>query len=147
MPALEPLCADLLRTGRSVRFTATGASMGPVIRGGDVVTIAPCAGERLRPGVVALYWTPRGLTLHRVLRRRGAILVMRGDALDSPGESVLATSALGRLVSVFRTGRRVSLRVPATLLLHRLARRALGLEPRDADHTANGSLPCPPWER
>jgi hypothetical protein len=135
MPALRQLCADFLRAGRSVRFSATGASMSPVIRDGDVVTIEPCTGERLRPGDVALYSTPRGLTLHRVLRRRAALLTVRGDALDSQGEFVSASAVLGRLASVCRAGRRVSLRVPVRVRLHRLARKALGLEPRDAGHT------------
>jgi hypothetical protein len=144
MPDLHQLCVDLLQTGRGVRFTATGASMGPVIRDGDVVTIGPCTGERLRPGDVALYSTPRGLTLHRVLRRRGALLLVRGDALDSQGELVSASAVIGRLVGACRAGRRLSLRVPARVRFHRLARKVLGLEPRDADHTPPV---CPPEAR
>jgi hypothetical protein len=144
MPDLHQLCEDLLRTNRSVRFTATGASMRPVIREGDVVTIEPCAGERRRAGDIVLYSTPRGLTLHRVLRLEESLLVVRGDALDSQGELVPATAVLGCLVSVCRAGRAVPIRAPVGLRLRRLARKALGLEPGDAGHIPGGARASAP---
>jgi hypothetical protein len=125
VPDFASLCGDLLQTGLSVRLAATGQSMGPVIRDGDVVTIEPCTGDDLRRGDVAFYATPRGPTLHRVLRRSGGLLVVRGDAVGSPVEPVSPSAVLGRVASVCRDGRPVPLRVPWAVRLRWLARRAL----------------------
>jgi hypothetical protein len=128
MADFASLCADLLRNGHSIRFAATGPSMSPVIRDGDVVTIEPCAEGELRRWDVVYYATPRGPTLHRVVRLRGSLVEVRGDALDSQGELVPVTAVLGRLVSVCRAGQAVPLSVPVGVRFRRLTRKTLGLK-------------------
>jgi hypothetical protein len=49
------LTTDLLRQGCAVRFTATGGSMTPTVRDGDLVRCDPVDPTRVRPGDILLY--------------------------------------------------------------------------------------------
>lgn len=113
-PPFTPVCIDLLRAGQSVRFTATGASMAPVIRDGDVLTVAPVPASELRQDDVVLYLTPRGLTAHRVVRLLSAApaaFEACGDAPGSPLEQVPAAAVLGRVTRVERGPRTFVIRL------------------------------------
>ncbi len=124
------LCAELLRSGRRVRFRASGASMAPVLRDGDVVTVAPVRPEDVAPGDVLLYAAPRGLTAHRVTGRLpdGAGFRARGDAPGSDEEHVAPDQVLGRLDAPLDRGAGPAL----TSRLRRLLRRAVSLVRRAA---------------
>lgn len=104
--AFPLLCTELLRSGQSVRFRATGASMGPAILDGDMVTVAPVAPHEVRRGDVILYTSERGLTAHRVVEfaRVTATFITQGDASGSPREQVGEGAVLGRVASVARGG-------------------------------------------
>ncbi len=105
------ICADLLRAGHAVRFAATGCSMAPTIRAGDVLTIEPLGARDLREGDVAFYTTARGLTAHRVLERlpgRPATFRARGDAPGSEEEVVAEGQLLGRVADIERGGKRTA---------------------------------------
>ena len=108
--AFPDLCADLLQSGRPVRFRAPGASMHPTIRDGEVVTVVPVPTREIKRGDVLLYQTDRGLTAHRVIRRlpgpKTAFRV-RGDAPGSEEERVAANRVLGKVASVERAGRQL----------------------------------------
>ncbi len=118
------LCADLLRAGHAVRFTAAGTSMNPSIRAGDILVVGPATVGHVRTGDVVLYQAPRGLTAHRVvgLGEQPGVLRCRGDAPGSEDEAVTAEQLLGRVDDVERprlTGsadRRRSARFVAWLL-------------------------------
>ena len=129
------LSTDLQRLGYSVRFRATGESMHPTIRAGEAITVMPVAPSDLRIADVVLYRTETSVLAHRVLCRqkaagaRGAFLV-RGDACSDCDEPVAEDQILGRVVSVERGGRRITLgRLPvkvfhlARLFAYRLKRR------------------------
>ncbi|MGK2858390.1 MAG: S26 family signal peptidase [Thermoanaerobaculia bacterium] len=104
--AFPLLCTELLRSGQSVRFRATGASMGPAILDGDMVTIAPVALREVRRGDVILYTSDRGLTAHRVVEFQMVVatFITMGDTPGSPREQVGAGAVLGRVESVERDG-------------------------------------------
>jgi hypothetical protein len=108
------LARDILAAGHSLRFRARGRSMTPFVHDGDILTIAPAAGQDLRAGDIAFYAAGGGkLVAHRVLRRwqhdGGLVLLTRGDASAGDGERVAAAQVLGRAVSVHRRDREVRL--------------------------------------
>jgi hypothetical protein len=103
------LAGAALREGRPLRFRATGTSMAPSIRSGDILTVDPVDARALRPGDVALYRSEQGLRVHRLTGRAGARLRFQGDAPGCLVEEVPAVEVLGRLVFVEREGRQVRL--------------------------------------
>jgi hypothetical protein len=100
------LCADLLQAGIAVRFTATGPSMAPTIRDGDVVTVVPLDSRRVAEGEIVLYRNARGLTAHRVtatLGGPGEVCRVQGASAGSEAERVGRVQIFGRLTAVERT--------------------------------------------
>jgi hypothetical protein len=100
------LCVDLLQAGIAVRFTATGPSMAPTIRDGDVITVAPLQSREIADGEVVLYRNARGLTAHTVTGRINApaeAFCVRGASSGSGAEAVARAQILGRLTTVERT--------------------------------------------
>jgi len=108
------------RSGR-LRFTASGRSMHPLIRDGDILTIEPVDPWSLRVGDIAFYRpSDSKVVVHRVvgkLAQNGRLIfLIRGDASDGPCEVVPAECILGRAVLLERNGRTVRLdRGPARL--------------------------------
>lgn len=90
--------------------------MHPLIRSGDVVTLAPVNGEPVAVGSVVAAEVPGagGLVVHRVVGRSGSTILLRGDnGVRADGE-VPEAAALGTVVRVERDGRAVS-PLPAVL--------------------------------
>ena len=142
-PRFSDVCAALLRGGTPVRFAATGSSMSPAIRDGDVITVEPVRAEAVAVGDVVLYAGARGLIAHRVLEARRAgdkAFLARGDARGSTGERVGADQLLGRVASVERPAGRPILRQLARAARRwtRGARRILDARP-DQDRDAAGA--------
>jgi hypothetical protein len=111
----EPFFADLasfhLDAGQTVRFQASGQSMWPFIRDGDVVTVAPLGSAEARLGELIFYRAPGGgLRLHRLIRKRrdGLVFLPKGDAARWLNEGWLdGTQILGRVTAVERCGRMI----------------------------------------
>ena len=101
------ISSDLLSRGYSVRFRASGASMGPAICHGDVLTVGPVAPSNITPGSVAVYRRFDRLLAHRVVRidadDSGALVfVLCGDAASGCDAPVAASQMLGEVVKVER---------------------------------------------
>ena len=132
---LREACAALLRTGQMVRFRATGLSMDPTIRDGDVLTVEPVDLGEVRPGEILLYRTERGVIAHRLMRREVVetqlLYILRGDASATCDPPVSYGDVLGLVTSLRRRRRSRSLTNPWTRQWHvtwaaatRLARAA-----------------------
>ncbi len=105
------LMRPVLENGAIVRFRATGWSMAPFIRDGDIISIAPI--KYRAPGlgdVVAYASTGTGrLVVHRVIGRKFSSYLLQGDNLPGkPDGLVLAEALLGKVIRVERKGRPVS---------------------------------------
>ena len=100
--AFGVLVHDLLESGLHVRFRASGRSMAPAVRDGDVMTVAPVDPAQVAVGEVILCDTWRGPLAHRVVAvdRRGdeRRLVLRGDCSLEDDAPVDARQVRGRLV-------------------------------------------------
>lgn len=101
------ITAELLRLGNTVRFRASGTSMRPFIRDGDMLTVMPTRTDSLRTGDVIFYGTPAdGVMAHRVvaIRNKGEnrTFLVRGDATGGPFENVSAHRILGQVTGIHR---------------------------------------------
>jgi phage repressor protein C with HTH and peptisase S24 domain len=112
---------DLLARGHAVQFRAHGDSMHPVIREDDVLHVEPS--KQIERGDVVLVLAPRGLTAHRVIARRGAQLVTRGDNAPAPDDAIDESQVLGKVTYVMRDGHRRTVSRNAMVFVRRLVRR------------------------
>ncbi len=94
-----------IQAGETVWLKAQGASMSPVIRGGDVLEIVPSL--KVKPGMIVLVNTPWGVRCHRVVSVEDGHIVLRGDALQDE-ERVLREQVLGEVRTVWRGKKRFS---------------------------------------
>jgi hypothetical protein len=113
----EALAMEILRSGKALRFRATGGSMHPFIRNLDVLVASAAEGSAIRLGEVVLYRGAEGrLVVHRVVGRgqneHGESLKVRGDAVKGPPCPVGLSRILARVVAVERGGRARSLDGP-----------------------------------
>jgi len=120
--SFSTLTAELLRQGTTVRFRASGVSMRPFIRHGDMLTVVPVKANSLQTGEVVLYDSSfNGITAHRVVsicqeKGRHSFLI-RGDATGGAFERVFPEQILGRVAGIHRGDRWIPIRAPH----HRLA--------------------------
>ncbi len=130
--------------GRPVRFRLKGWSMFPLLRDGrDEVVLYPCTEEEPQPMDVVLFRYNGGHVLHRVVRREGTRLYLRGDGSFVARERCEVADVVGKVRFVVRpSGRVVSVdgwrwRLPSRLwsktgilrvFLLRVLRRVYGLK-------------------
>jgi len=112
------VCEAALERGVNVRFRAHGKSMQPNVLDGDTVEVAPASVGKPKRGDIALTRNDAGFLVHRVVDwdEAARTIVTRGDSgqqNDAPAERVL-----GKVISVERNRKRVSLAAPGTALLH-----------------------------
>jgi hypothetical protein len=97
----DALAQELFARGNCVRFKASGNSMHPFVRDGDVLLVEPASAEKLRVGDIAFCRRPWGsYVVHRVVNRAGTTLVTRGDNLSYCDEPVPGEQVLGRVVQI-----------------------------------------------
>src|SRR5439155_25625482 len=86
MTAFTTVIESLLARGCSVRFRASGGSMHPTIRAGDILILAPIDPTELRKGTVVLARQSGRLVAHRIADVTkcdgGTRVLLRGDALS-----------------------------------------------------------------
>ncbi len=110
----QALASEVLSQGRGLRFRATGGSMHPFIRNGDLLLVEPTAGSAVGLGEVVLYRTENGgITAHRVVgkRRDGGreFLTTKGDAVRGAALAVPCGEVLGRVITIERQGTEIRL--------------------------------------
>lgn len=93
---------------RSVRFRLKGNSMFPLLRNGkDVVVIAKCSPESLKPMDVVLFRYKGKHLLHRIIRREGDQLLIQGDGSMVAMEQCSVVDVVGKVIQVCRPSGRV----------------------------------------
>jgi len=123
--ALAGLMRAVLEKGKPFRFEALGASMHPVIRDGDVVTVRPLGGTRPGPGDVVAFIHPltKGVLVHRIVRADEGVYVLKGDNALAEDGAVAPADVLGRVAGIERDGRAIrSGRALRSPVLARLSR-------------------------
>jgi phage repressor protein C with HTH and peptisase S24 domain len=97
---IAELIEQILDAGEAVRFVVNGDSMYPAVRDGDAVVIERAAD--VRRGDIVLARLSRGLTVHRLVRIRDGMYIMRGDNLDADDEPI--STLMGRVKTIERNG-------------------------------------------
>jgi hypothetical protein len=114
------LAAEVLRSGGVIRLQALGTSMLPSIWPGDVLCIENNSGEATVPGDIVLVARDCRFFIHRLIEKRDAQCVTRGDSLPRNDTPVAEDQVLGKVSAIHRTSgivipkRRVS---PLVLML------------------------------
>jgi len=108
------LNSDLLRNGRSVRFSAPGHSMYPTIRNGETLIVQPIAAAKVAVGDIILHAVGQRLIAHRVAKivnpqsytktESSCEFIFKADASRSFNEPVKPSQILGKVVSIERNG-------------------------------------------
>jgi len=106
---LAGLMRAVLEKGKAFRFEARGASMHPVIRDGDIVTVRPLGGGGTRTGDVVAFVHPAtgGVRIHRIVGAGEAGYLLKGDNALCEDGAVAPDALLGRVARIEREGRDV----------------------------------------
>jgi len=106
--AAPALFAHALQAFGTACLRALGGSMQPAIHPRDILVVAGCRADDLRPRDVVLFARDGRLIAHRLIdvgtRAGRRVLVTRGDALWTADPPVDAGDLLGRVVAVGRRG-------------------------------------------
>ena len=120
---------EVLAKGATFQFCATGWSMTPFIKDGDLISVAPLTNERVAIGSIVAYIQPATghLIVHRVIGRQRATYLIQGDNTIARHDDVVQLKdILGRVTRVERKGRRVPLGLgPERWLVAMLSRNGL----------------------
>ena len=120
MGRADDLAVNVLRQGHPLRIKARGASMLPLLRDGDIVTVTPATPIDIRVGDVICYERPTGrLMVHRVVARAGDCLLAKGDAVGGL-DTVPAAQLLGKITVIERAGKGKRLDTAAVRLRNRV---------------------------
>src|SRR5437762_2830473 len=117
----------LIRRIRAISFDRThGASMQPWVRSKDIALIRRISIENVRCGDVVLFRRENHLFVHRIVEKRGSLnaaqLLSKGDAHPTSDGVVQEQELLGRVMRIYRNGRRIDLDAPRQLALGQIGR-------------------------
>lgn len=105
---------EAIKNGHSVQTIASGTSMFPFLRKGDILTIDPATMETIKRGDIVVFEVGDKWIAHRVIRIQsfdGAIqITTRGDARISSDPTINKTNYLGLISSIERDSKKISLR-------------------------------------
>ena len=96
--------------GHSVRFRLKGVSMYPLIRGDkDEVVLSPCSTKDLKAMDVVLFRYRGRHLLHRIIRREGNVLTIKGDGSYVAEEECTVDDVVGKVRAIIRpSGKMIS---------------------------------------
>jgi len=97
----ELVAEALGRFGR-VRFRASGTSMLPALRPGDVLDVEACPIDQFHVGDIVVWLSSAGLVAHRLQSNHEQIAVTRGDANWQSDTPMPTARLLGRVTRVTR---------------------------------------------
>jgi polysaccharide export outer membrane protein len=104
------ISAGLLQEGYSIEFRATGSSMYPTIKDGEMITVQPVEISNIKTGDIVLYRNRTGVIAHRVIYVKGTDqLLLCGDSSNSFDAPVMPEQILGKVTSIKRGGRKILL--------------------------------------
>jgi len=110
---LIPQVKEFIDAGHTATFRVRGNSMRLFLKDGrDKVVLAPCAEVKVRDVVLAEV-SPRRYVLHRVIKKNGERLVLKGDGNVYGTESCSTHDVIGKAVGFIRKGRARTDRVDA----------------------------------
>ena len=127
-----PLLREALDAEGRFRFPLRGNSMRPTLPAHCEIDVTPLAG-RPRLGELIVFVVDDALVAHRLVRRRGDVLIAQGDNRLGPDRPLLPDQVLGRVAELLmsmdrKSGRKTAERLAAWFWItryHALEGRAL----------------------
>ena len=109
-PELIALMVDVLTQGKDFRFKATGGSMSPFIRNGDMLQISPLSDKKPGLGQVLAYHNPvtGSLIIHRLVGSSATYMLFRGDSYARNMQEKVSNEDLIGLVTAIEKTSKVS---------------------------------------
>jgi signal peptidase I len=111
--------AEVLRTNGRIALRVHGTSMLPWVKPADVALIRQTAGDSVRFGDVVLFRRGERLFVHRIVQKRGPLggeqFIVKGDAHPTADGELGPEEVLGRVVRIYRGGKRIDLDAPGQL--------------------------------
>ena len=116
------LAKQLLREGKKIEIPVKGGSMRPFLSDGETVVVTPVAVDcPLKKCDIILAETSTGqVMMHRIREISPAGIRRKGDGNLYQSELVCPEDVMGRVLSVVRHGKNVSLYTPFGLFLARI---------------------------
>jgi len=110
------LVANQLISGHTVKVRASGYSMNPFIRNGDILTLQGIARDSLYPGEIVAFIRNGILFIHRILeaRRTDGMVLTKGDNLLISDTLSRPEEIMGMVIAINDTS------VTTRRLIHRL---------------------------
>jgi signal peptidase I len=107
--SLREILHEVKGVDGTCQLAATGVSMNPFLRDGDVVTVCPRSRVRPRTGDVIAFTHPDSgqLLLHRVISRRKGSYLTQGDNARQTDGLIDERHVIGTVTEVVRTAERV----------------------------------------
>ena len=105
--ALNELLQVVHSKGATFRFQATGFSMSPFIKDGDIITVSPLSDSCLDSGEIAAFIHPdtEKLIIHRLISRKGGYYLAKGDSVSSTDGFIPRERILGCVTKIERNNR------------------------------------------
>ncbi|MYL69927.1 signal peptidase I [Halobacillus litoralis] len=96
--------AEVLLSKGGIDLPATGTSMYPLIREGDVCRFVPLDCENLKKGDILLYQSNHGqLTAHRLIHKAGDAYLFKGDSNLGKDDWVYSDQLLGKMLYICKS--------------------------------------------
>lgn len=117
------LLAELIGEGKVVRLKVQGTSMKPFLRDGlDTVELSKPTDKELTRGAIVLFRYRDGFLLHRIIRRKGNELIIRGDNIYLTEKEIVSTDQVVGIVRkiIYPGGRERSTSTPGWEILNNM---------------------------
>ena len=103
------LMAEVLKTGKAFRFQASGSSMNPFIKDGDILTLVAVSHRPIRMGNVLAFYHPKNvkLTIHRFVTRKQKTFLMKPDNAMSADGWINQDEVIGMVQVIERVGNKI----------------------------------------
>lgn len=113
--------ADVLRKRGRIALRVHGTSMLPWVRPGDIAVIRRAEAGDVRFGDVVLFRHNERACVHRIVHKRGALgaehFYAKGDAHPTGDGRIESKQLLGRVVRIYREGKRIDMDAPGSLAM------------------------------
>jgi signal peptidase len=92
---------EIIAQGRSVQIIASGYSMFPFLRKGDLLTVEPVSMDKIKPGDVVVFESEEKWIAHRVIRilnhKNEIQFLLRGDTNFQFDEEINQKNYIGQI--------------------------------------------------
>lgn len=78
-------------------FTVASDSMQPILKSGDKITVEPVDPGDIVPGMVVVFRSDKKKIVHRVVKKKGFILVTAGDRLRKYDGPIHVYDVIGKV--------------------------------------------------